>query len=499
MANIFSSRKNLSIYRIGGKINYYVFVGELMDFQKIVDGFSISTCVISVEKKPNGSYGQIRIVTGNKPYIESIEGVGDAPKMLSNKFVPNSEYQRYFPRDLNFEEFCYRSAVLKQPLHSYVHPDRYDFWFNLFFMPLESDDENIAYCTYSQELTHEKNAQKMSNISYETASDVLSTCIKLRDSDNFEQTMNKVIKDIREICKASYCCVMLMNTTERTCSLLCQDFAEYADFHTNDNWMDEHFYDIAETWESIIGGSNCLILKNLNDMEYVKERNVVWYDSLILSGVESMVLFPLKTKNNLLGYIWATNFQTEHTIRIKETLELTTFFLAAEISNHQLFERFKVMSSIDSLTGVLNRNEMNNRVDVIAAGNNGSKQPLGIVFTDLNGLKKANDINGHLAGDLMLKEAASILRSFFPKDEIYRAGGDEFMILTLGTSKDELEKKVEELKKTVEVNKTVTFAIGCSFDPDSKNILSVMTNADKKMYKDKELFYAEHPEKKRWN
>ena len=200
MAIIFSSRKNLSIYRIGGKIRYYSFIGELMDFQTIVDGFSTSTCIISVEKKPNGSYGQIRIVTGNKPYIESIEGVVDAPKMLSNKFVPNSEYQRYFPRDLNFEEFCYRSAVLKQPLHSYVHPDRYDFWFNLFFMPLESDDENIAYCTYSQELTHEKNTQKMTNLSYETTSDVLSTCIKLRESDNFEQTLNKVIKDIREIC-----------------------------------------------------------------------------------------------------------------------------------------------------------------------------------------------------------------------------------------------------------------------------------------------------------
>ena len=127
------------------------------------------------------------------------------------------------------------------------------------------------------------------------------------------------------------------------------------------------------------------------------------------------------------------------------------------------------------------------------------KKSLGIVFTDLNGLKKANDINGHLAGDLMLKEAAQLLRSFFPDDEIYRAGGDEFMVLCLETTKEELEKKVEELKVKVEESETVTFAIGCCYDPSSSNILSVMTNADKKMYENKELFYAEHPEKKRWN
>ena len=471
-----------------------------MDFLTIVDGFSAATCIISVEKKTGNAYGQIRIVTGNKAYIDSIEGAGDTPKLLSSKFIPNSEYQLYFPRDLNFEDFCYRSAILKQSLHSYVHPDRFDFWFNLFFLPLESDNEKFGYCIYSQEFTHQKNTQQMSDISYENAAAVLNTCIKLRETNNFEKTMSNVIKDIREICKASYCCIMLMNTTDRTCSLLCQDFAEYADFHTNDNWMDEHFYDIAETWEGIIGGSNCLILRNRTDIDdFIKEKNRIWYDSLILSGVESMVLFPLKINGNLLGYIWATNFDAADSVSIKETLELTSFFLASEISNHQLFERFKTMSSIDSLTGVLNRNEMNNRVDEISAGNGYEKKSLGIVFTDLNGLKKANDINGHLAGDLMLKEAAQLLRSFFPDDEIYRAGGDEFMVLCLETTKEELEKKVEELKVKVEESETVTFAIGCCYDPSSSNILSVMTHADKKMYENKELFYAEHPEKKRWN
>lgn len=61
-----------------------------MDFQKFVDGFKTMTCVISVEILDDGSYGAIKIVTGNKPYIDSIEQVNpDAPEMLTHKFVPN--------------------------------------------------------------------------------------------------------------------------------------------------------------------------------------------------------------------------------------------------------------------------------------------------------------------------------------------------------------------------------------------------------------------------
>ncbi|MBO4321217.1 MAG: GGDEF domain-containing protein [Treponema sp.] len=468
-----------------------------MDFQKFVDTFTAATCVISVEKLPDGGYGKIRIVTGNKPYIESIERDGKGPKLFLSKFIPNSEYQDYFPKDLNFEDFCYRSAILKQPQHSYVHPDRYDYWFNLFSIPLESDDENLAYCTYTHETTHKPNTDKMATLSYETASDVLAACLKLKGTDDFETGIKDVIKDLRKICDAKYCCIMLMNSQNRTCRLLGEDFANNVEFRSNDNWMHEKFYDIAETWEHIIGGSSCLIIKNESDWKYVEEKNKAWHDHLIFSGVKSMVLFPLKTNGNLLGYIWATNFATENAGHIKETLELTSFVIASEISSYLLFDRLRVLSTMDSLTGVFNRNEMNNRVDEIAAGSDSGKS-IGIVFTDLNGLKKTNDLQGHLAGDMLLKEAAAMLRKLFPKDEIYRAGGDEFMVLCIGPDARELDGKIEKLRNQIEKSRTVSFAVGACFDENSNNILSVMTKADKKMYEDKKNYYTKYPEKKRW-
>ena len=58
-----------------------------MDFQKFVDGFESMTCIISVEELPDGKYGKIRIVAGNKAYVDSIENMPDVPQALSNKFI----------------------------------------------------------------------------------------------------------------------------------------------------------------------------------------------------------------------------------------------------------------------------------------------------------------------------------------------------------------------------------------------------------------------------
>ena len=91
------------------------------------------------------------------------------------------------------------------------------------------------------------------------------------------------------------------------------------------------------------------------------------------------VLFPLKNGFELIGYIWATNFDTEKTMHIKETLELTTYFIASEISSYQMFDRFRILSTVDMLTGVLNRNEMNNRVMQLGLDDRPNRKNIGVV------------------------------------------------------------------------------------------------------------------------
>jgi transcriptional regulator with GAF, ATPase, and Fis domain len=212
-------------------------------------------------------------------------------------------------------------------MQTYVTPDRNDYWFNMFAIPIDFEDDRFAYCLYTHEISDEWSSEIMATVSADTAIKVLNTCIKLHGVKNYKETINSIIKDIRKVCKASYCCILTMDFLNKSCELLCEDMAEETTLVTNDNWF-ENFYDIAVTWPDIIAGSNCLILTNEQDMELIKEKSPIWYESLRASSVESMVLVPLKNGRELLGYIWATNFEIKNADRIKEILELTSYFIS---------------------------------------------------------------------------------------------------------------------------------------------------------------------------
>ncbi|MBE5843996.1 MAG: GGDEF domain-containing protein [Butyrivibrio sp.] len=469
-----------------------------MKFQEVADSIKAMTCIVSVEKLEDGGYGKIRLVTGNKAYIDSIEHPMDGMAMLHDKFIPNSEYTEYLPRDLNFEDYCYRAAVEKKCLHSYAHPDRFDFWFNMTFMPLWPDDGNICYCTYSMEVNFEADTSRISNLSGDIAAAVLENCITLRGASDFRKAMDDVVKSIRLLCKAERCCVMIMDHESKKCDLLGYDCSDEIDKNMVSEAIHDSFYGIAATWEStVISGSNCLIAKNPQDMVVVKERNPEWYASLKRSGVETIVLFPLKSRTELLGYMWAVNFDSTETPKIKEALESTTFVLSSEIENYLLLDKLKVLSSRDMLTGVNNRNEMNSIVDKYANATKAAKGALGVVFVDINGLKNINDVEGHEAGDMLLKRAANALCEVFDWRDIYRAGGDEFAIILPDVTEEKLVKFSEDIKVAANRYEGVSFAVGHCMTDEKNNIHDALHVADERMYEDKKKYYEAHPDKLR--
>ncbi|WP_395397210.1 putative bifunctional diguanylate cyclase/phosphodiesterase [Novosphingobium sp. BL-8A] len=79
----------------------------------------------------------------------------------------------------------------------------------------------------------------------------------------------------------------------------------------------------------------------------------------------------------------------------------------------------------DSLTGLPNRRALLSRISThLAVGDD-----LVLLFMDLDGFKDANDVYGHAAGDLLLKEAAARIRRIAKGELVARAGGDEFAVL----------------------------------------------------------------------
>lgn len=465
-----------------------------MDFRQFCNGFGAMTCVISVEDLGDGRYGKIRIVDGNDAYISSIENPAPGVEMLVKKFIPNSEYTNYLTRDLNFEDYSYRAAVERKCLHSYVKPDRMPgVLFNMTFLPVAYEEGNLKYCTYTMEINFEADSKRLSNISTDIATAVLETSLKLRIGKDFKSSMAEVIKDIRELCDAEHCCILLLDHFERKCSVLCEAFSDNTDLIPMENYLDDKFYDITETWKDVIAGSNCVIAKNDQDMDVVKERSPIWYESLSAARVKRIVLFPLKFGEELLGYIWAINFDPEKAPKIKETLETTTFILGSEINSYLLMNRLKILSSKDMLTGVMNRNEMNNLIDKIYAEDTNITS-VGVIFTDLNGLKTVNDQQGHTAGDNLLKNAARALEEVFNTKNIFRAGGDEFTVILTDINEEKIRQAVEHLS-VVSERYGVCFAIGSSFTEDNRNIKDALRIADERMYEDKKHYYELHPDK----
>ena len=460
------------------------------DFQKVVDSIAAMTCVVSVEKLPDGGCGQIRIVTGNKDYIDSIEHPVQDVVMLTKSFVPNSLYTTYMPRDLNFEDFCYRAAVQKKCLHSYAHPDRYDVWFNMTFMPLGPDDGNLCYCTYTMEISFEPSSERISNISGDIAASVLETAIKLREAKDFKAAVKDAVGDIRRLCESKYCGILLVDSEKEECEVLGEDFAPGFKRELPDDFMENDFYRIARTWKDTISGSNCLIAKNQQDLKVVEERNPLWYNSLMKAGVKTIALFPLKSRNDHLGYMWAAYFDPERSAKIKEILELTTFVLSSEVGNFLMMNKLRELSSKDMLTGVMNRNEMNNYVEWLSSLPDDRRKSAAILFTDLNGLKRINDSMGHEAGDALLKNAASALKEVFETRNIFRAGGDEFVVIMTDTSSEQMEEKARLLHDAAGHYPDVSFAAGCGYAADCRDVRSALAEADERMYEAKKKHYA---------
>ena len=205
-------------------------------------------------------------------------------------------------------------------------------------------------------------------------------------------------------------------------------------------------------------------------------------------------MFPLICKGELIGYIWANNFDTDKTLKIKETLELTTFFIASEIYNYQLLKKLQTTSSIDMLTGVYNWYELNRKVEVFDSSSDSS---IGVVMVDMNGLKLVNDSEGHKAGDKLIRIAANVLKNSFVDDEIFRSGGDEFIVLIHNAEESDVKTKIEMMNQAASNIDKLSFAVGYCIETDVHLLREAIDTADKRMYEDKEEYYRRHPELKK--
>ena len=149
----------------------------------------------------------------------------------------------------------------------------------------------------------------------------------------------------------------------------------------------------------------------------------------------------------------------------------------------------------DGLTKLLNRRSYEEELEKL---NRSIPENLICVSMDLTGLKRANDNYGHVAGDELISEAARLITEAFGKyGKIYRTGGDEYYgLLQTDMSEYETAKKLlDELcdswKGQYSSSLKIAVGVATPADVESKEVIEICKQADKRMYQAKSDWYKQ--------
>jgi diguanylate cyclase (GGDEF)-like protein len=113
-------------------------------------------------------------------------------------------------------------------------------------------------------------------------------------------------------------------------------------------------------------------------------------------------------------------------------------------------ERLKKANFIDAATGIYNKKYLQIRLEEEFARARRYGFPLSSIFIDLDDFKSINDAYGHIVGDRLLKEGASILGGLCRSEDVpVRFGGEEFVVLLSDTDESEAVVLAERIRKKV--------------------------------------------------
>jgi diguanylate cyclase (GGDEF)-like protein/PAS domain S-box-containing protein len=155
-------------------------------------------------------------------------------------------------------------------------------------------------------------------------------------------------------------------------------------------------------------------------------------------------------------------------------------------------EELEHQANHDGLTGLPNRNLLNDRIRQAIAFANRNGSQFTLAFMDLDHFKVVNDSLGHNAGDQLLVQVAERLqRNSQEIDTVARLGGDEFVILMVGRDQrigwlEQLQQLIAEPLLLDDQELVVSCSIGfCCFPEDGADVVTLLRNADTAMYQAK--------------
>ena len=212
--------------------------------------------------------------------------------------------------------------------------------------------------------------------------------------------------------------------------------------------------------------------------------------SLVIAGAVTAQLYfpdyPLYSFGLAIGTILVFTF-----IVVSQRIETRRELIEGKNREKKQLQEIKdtrELAYIDPLTGVKNKHafvELEAKIDQLIHDN--KIDEFALIIFDLNDLKLVNDTYGHEAGDQYIIGSVKMIMDLYPGTEIYRFGGDEFILILEDDLYKNRFKILEEFNKEIDANVNTTspvVAAGMSeFIKDKDNTMrAVFLRADERMY-----------------
>ena len=212
---------------------------------------------------------------------------------------------------------------------------------------------------------------------------------------------------------------------------------------------------------------------------------------------DSVIYLPLTVQSETIGLLMLDTLLSQQPILHDDLVMIKSFAgqIALAVDNSRLFEKVQELSLYDELTRLPMRRFFFERLQAEVYRAERFKQPMALIWMDVDYLKEINDTYGHLIGDHALKEVSRVVLGNLRKiDFPCRYGGDEILILLpqaraaeakaiasrLAVQSSEIRIPVA-FSKTGEVRLTVSQGIA-TFPDDAGSQEELLQKADEALY-----------------
>ena len=205
-----------------------------------------------------------------------------------------------------------------------------------------------------------------------------------------------------------------------------------------------------------------------------------------------LIVLPINYKELVLGAIVVANTRsfTPTSLRL---LELFRQSFGLALHNAVTHDRMQRMAAADPLTGTYNRRFGMTRLREEFNRAQRTSTPLGILMYDVDHFKNVNDSYGHLIGDRVLSRIASASQSALREGDIQiRYGGEEFLVLLPGASKQNSCEAAERVRRVVEdtsvhdgeqqIRTTVSVGVASYPETQAEDVIELIGAADSALY-----------------